>query len=433
MPNGRHALVLGGGFSGVLAAHVLTGHVDRVTVVERDSYDDQPVARKGIPQMRHTHLLLGVGARTLDSLLPGTLQALLDAGAQRVRVPQDIAIHSAHGWWPRVEHDEYLIGCSRELCDWVVRRRALAHERIEILEETDVVGLTGDRGRITGARVRRRGSAGVTTLAADIVVDATGRSTRILDWLVDVGMPPVAEEIVDVGTAYATRVYQPDPETARATPALTIFAEVTGNARGGVLIPIEQGRWMVTLIGSRGTEPPTTPEGFLDFAGKLPHPAIADFVRDVPALGPPRGFRGMINRRPLFDQLPEWPTGVLTVGDSSTTLNPAHGHGLSAAALGIAQLRRHLEEHGLAPEHQRDLQLSVQRASDTAWSLAVDDDKQHRHLKGVPPTAVERLGVDRCDVMTLTPENVFRITHEYRAADGQELPSSARAGSAHGP
>src|ERR1043165_730999 len=34
------------------------------------------------------------------------------------------------------------------------------------------------------------------------------------------------------------------------------------------------------------------------------------------------------------------------------------------------------------------------------------------------------MGVDRCDVMTLTPENSFRITHEYRAAaDGHELPS----------
>jgi transcriptional regulator with GAF, ATPase, and Fis domain len=32
------------------------------------------------------------------------------------------------------------------------------------------------------------------------------------------------------------------------------------------------------------------------------------------------------------------------------------------------------------------------------------------------------MGVDRCDVMTLTPENRFRITHEYRA-DADELPA----------
>ena len=33
------------------------------------------------------------------------------------------------------------------------------------------------------------------------------------------------------------------------------------------------------------------------------------------------------------------------------------------------------------------------------------------------------MGVDRCDVMTLTPENHLRITHEYRANAREELPS----------
>jgi transcriptional regulator with GAF, ATPase, and Fis domain len=34
------------------------------------------------------------------------------------------------------------------------------------------------------------------------------------------------------------------------------------------------------------------------------------------------------------------------------------------------------------------------------------------------------MDVDRCDVMTLTPENTFRVTHEYRAKEGDtEAPS----------
>ena len=40
------------------------------------------------------------------------------------------------------------------------------------------------------------------------------------------------------------------------------------------------------------------------------------------------------------------------------------------------------------------------------------------------PATGEQAVFDRCDVMTLTPESRFRITHEYRAAeDGEELPS----------
>src|SRR5690242_19089633 len=33
------------------------------------------------------------------------------------------------------------------------------------------------------------------------------------------------------------------------------------------------------------------------------------------------------------------------------------------------------------------------------------------------------MGVDRCDIITLTPENHLRITHEYRAESVYELPS----------
>ncbi|HYV07690.1 MAG TPA: hypothetical protein VFB82_24065, partial [Blastocatellia bacterium] len=33
------------------------------------------------------------------------------------------------------------------------------------------------------------------------------------------------------------------------------------------------------------------------------------------------------------------------------------------------------------------------------------------------------MDVDRCDVMTMTPEGVLRITHEYRADHVEGLPS----------
>src|SRR5947207_3977265 len=33
------------------------------------------------------------------------------------------------------------------------------------------------------------------------------------------------------------------------------------------------------------------------------------------------------------------------------------------------------------------------------------------------------MDVDRCDIITLTPENHLRITHEYRAESRDELPS----------
>lgn len=61
---GSHAVVLGGSLAGLCAAAALAPHVDRVTLVERDRYPEEPRWRRGVPQARHTHNLLGAGQRS---------------------------------------------------------------------------------------------------------------------------------------------------------------------------------------------------------------------------------------------------------------------------------------------------------------------------------------------------------------------------------
>ncbi len=55
---GGHALVVGGGMAGLLAARVLSGHFGQVTLIERDCFPEGPEPRKGIPQSRHLHTFL---------------------------------------------------------------------------------------------------------------------------------------------------------------------------------------------------------------------------------------------------------------------------------------------------------------------------------------------------------------------------------------
>ena len=56
-----HAVVLGAGMAGLLAARVLASHFEQVTVVDRDRFPDRPAFRRGVPQSRHLHVLLGRG------------------------------------------------------------------------------------------------------------------------------------------------------------------------------------------------------------------------------------------------------------------------------------------------------------------------------------------------------------------------------------
>ena len=44
------------------------------------------------------------------------------------------------------------------------------------------------------------------------------------------------------------------------------------------LVPVEDNRWLVTLVGWRGDHPPPDPEGFLEFAKALPVPDIYDAI-----------------------------------------------------------------------------------------------------------------------------------------------------------
>jgi 2-polyprenyl-6-methoxyphenol hydroxylase-like FAD-dependent oxidoreductase len=388
---GQHGLVLGGGFAGMLTAHVLAEYMDSVTVVERDAPPEGPGPRKGVPQARQSHLLMGAGARAVEALLPGTSTAWSEAGAQVLGAPGQVAFLTKFGWLPRTRHEEFVVSCGRDLLDWVVRRRILRNGRIRLLPGTEVVGLLGDTEQVTGARVRDRSTGRFAEIVGDFVVAATGRSSHVAAWLEGLGLPQVPQEVVDAGTAYATRLYRPAPETHRNTPGIVMIANVTGEATGGVLLPLEDGCWSATVIGMRGSEPPAGDAEFLDFAHRLGHPALAELVADAVPLGPSRGFRGLANRRLRFDRLPRHPERFVALGDAACTLDPSHAHGMTVAAFGVAALRNLLRRHGTVSGLARRVQRSVARAAGAAWQLSVGDDLRHPAVVGPRPSMATRL------------------------------------------
>jgi hypothetical protein len=89
------------------------------------------------------------------------------------------------------------------------RLRALPN--VVFLDRCDIVGLatTPDARRVIGARVLRRADGSAEeVLAADLVVDATGRGSRTPAWLDALGYPRPEQEQVRIGLGYATRTYR---------------------------------------------------------------------------------------------------------------------------------------------------------------------------------------------------------------------------------
>src|SRR5579883_1317407 len=187
---GGHALVIGGSMGGLLAARVLSDYFEQVTIVDRDVFPTTPAHRKGVPQSQHAHALLAAGQSIINQLFPGIMDDLRADGALSVSNVVPIAIVSPAGKLPSLRQPGEFIAFSRYLLEWHVRDRLSRLPGVQIIANTEVVGLlsTPNQSRVTGVQVRERGQLEHTDVfSADLVVDASGRHSQASQWLVDLG------------------------------------------------------------------------------------------------------------------------------------------------------------------------------------------------------------------------------------------------------
>ncbi|MET8077666.1 FAD-dependent oxidoreductase [Streptomyces sp. NPDC005303] len=390
----RVAVVLGGSHTGMLAARALAGPADRVVVVERDELPVAPAPRKGLPQARHAHMLWSGGVRAMEQLLPGITRALLDAGARRAPVTTDMVVLSPHGWFRRWPESHHVILASRDLLDATVRARVLADDRIELLAGTEVLGLTGDARAVTGVRVRERDGR-ERTIAAGLVVDATGRGSGAPRWLAGLGLPAPERREIDSGLAYASRLYLAPEQARDGFPVVNVQSDPRdgGPGRAGFLLPIEDGRWIVTLNGTRGGEPGSAADAFLPFAReKLRHPLIGDLIARAEPLSDVAVTRTTVNRRHFYERMPAWPEHFTVLGDAVAAYNPLYGHGLAVGAQSALLLRELTERHGFGSTGlSRRVQKAVARPVGAAWDLAAGQDVFYPGATQEGPTRRDRL------------------------------------------
>lgn len=357
----------------MLAAKVLARHLGSVTIVERDVLPDGPEHRKGLPQARHAHVLWSSGADIVETLLPGTNDRLIEAGARRIWFHNDLVTLTSHGWQHRFEPTAFAIICGRVLLDWVVRSRVLEDERITLLQSTEVVELLGSSERVTGVRLRDVESGELSSMEADLVIDATGRASRLKHWLAALDLPEPEADVIDAGIGYATRMFEAPPGAVEGFPAINVAADHRTQEPGrfGVVYPQEGGRWMVTLSRTRGAHLPTREEEFLPFARQLRHPLVADLIASVKPVTTVFGSHVGSNRRLYPERCEVWPEGLLIAGDSLAGFNPVYGHGMSAAARSVMALDGLLQEGNTAT---RDLQRAISDAIDDPWIMGVSKD-----------------------------------------------------------
>jgi 2-polyprenyl-6-methoxyphenol hydroxylase-like FAD-dependent oxidoreductase len=395
----RHAVVVGGSMAGLAAARVLAAHVDQVTIIERDRLPDGADHRKGVPQGRQLHVLLARGLGVLERMYPGYGRELEAAGAVRLRVPTDVLMLSPAGWLDRRARGWTALSASRPVIETAVRRRLVELPGVTVLERHEVtaLGASGDGRVVRGVTVRSLDGGDTSFVAADLVVDASGRGSRAPSWLTELGFPAPRESQVDPDIAYATRVYRIPDGFAADWKAVMLTSRPPTFPRTGYLFPIEDRQWMLTLMGAAGQHPPTDEAGFTAFVESLRSPVIANAVAGAEPVTEVRAHRGTSNRQWHFERMARWPERFVVLGDAVSAFNPIYGQGMTTAAVAAEALDRCLRTQrrrrpdgdldGLAPRFQREL---ARRNADP-WGLSTGEDLRFPTTTGTETTAALRL------------------------------------------
>ncbi|HEV7419344.1 MAG TPA: oxidoreductase [Mycobacterium sp.] len=346
---GGHAVVIGASLAGLCAARVLSDVYDEVTLYERDDLPDGPANRSAVPQGRHVHLLMARGAAEFDGLFPGLLADMKAAGVPVLENRADCIHFGAAGHVLGTKttlRDEFTAYVpSRPHLEWQIRRRALAISNVELVRRgVAEPRFEPARGRVTGVLLDEAGAGAPpacggesAAVSADLVVDATGRGTRLPVWLEQWGFRRPAEDTIDVGIGYATQqVHVPD---GLLKEKVIVAGASRAQPLGLGMLFYEDGNWGVTTFGTGKVDPPQNFDEMCALADEILPSHVSAALRKGAPIGEVAFHKYPTSRWRRYDKMDRFPAGIIPLGDAVVSFNPTFGQGMTMTSIQASNLR----------------------------------------------------------------------------------------------
>jgi 2-polyprenyl-6-methoxyphenol hydroxylase-like FAD-dependent oxidoreductase len=400
-------VVVGGGLCGLLTGMLLANDGHHVTVLERDPapppQDPRDAwdhwERTSIRQFHMGHFFLPRFRSELAEHLPGVLSAVRDAGALSTNPIGGIPDSITGGWREGDERFESLTG-RRPVMEAVVANCAAATERLEVRRGVVVTKLLTGAAVDAASGVADSSAAGPVhvvgietedgeVLAADLVVDATGRNSALPRLLVAAGATAPVDEADDSGFVYYGRTYASDDGSVPASlgGGLQAYGSIST-----LTLAADNGTWQLALVASgrdAAMRKTRNEDTFLEVWRSYPlvaHWADGKPISDVAVMA---NLEDRI-RAFVVDGAPV-ATGIAAVGDSWACTNPSVGRGASIALVHAVALRDHLRE-GL-PTASDPVSWSLawdRRTAETVEPFFRDTVEADRHRLGQIEAAIDR-------------------------------------------
>ncbi|WP_069883642.1 FAD-dependent oxidoreductase [Streptomyces luteocolor] len=378
----QRAVVIGGGYAGLVTARVLADHFAEVLVLERDPVRPDTGVHRHVPQGYHAHALLARGGDALEALFPGLRAELAELGAPVFDYGERMSFLLPTGYASRDPVGIPIQTFTRDELERRLRQRVSALPAVRMLPATRCETVTASApGRLDRVRYRAEGADDAeesVEVVADLVVDASGRATSIDRWLAGARLPASATAVVKAKITYTSACYERPAQDRQEFDIAYQMAFAPGVPRGGVVLAVEHHRWMCSLFGVDRHVPPTEDEGYLDFAHTLDNPRIAEQIKRGTRQGEIHRYTNPGNAWRLHHKNRGWPERLIAVGDALCVFNPVYGQGLTVAALEAellgGLLRRRRSGAGGLDGLSRAYQRGAARVIQVPWTLATSSD-----------------------------------------------------------
>ena len=329
---GQRAVVVGAGMGGLSAARVLADYFDEVIILDRDELPDDAAPRPGVPQGKHPHGLLGGGLKVLENLFPGFGHELMRAGAEPMEPGFDMLYEiPGQDVWPRIKLSWPTYSMSRPLIERTLRRQIERIGNLKVRPGCRVLGIVSDAHGLAATGIRYETPGGNRkTLESDLIVDASGNGSLTVEFLKTTDRRPLAETSIGVNTRYASAFFE-CVDIGNDYKGIFTFPDAPEQSRGGLILPAENHRHQVVLIGRGNDIPPIDGDEFLSYARTLPTLSVYNAIKNAKPLTGITPFSFAESRWRHFAQVPDFPNGLLPMGDAICRLNPVYGQGMTVA------------------------------------------------------------------------------------------------------
>lgn len=419
------AVVAGGSIAGIAAAKMLAEHFRRVVVLEKDPAHTMHEARPGAAQGWHLHHLLIAGQRMVETIFPGVIGDMVQAGAFKVDMGEQYRIYLA-GAWKKVIHSDIDIVCAaRPLLEWCLRRRLDSEERIEFRYESELADIVIDPETSAVAGVLTGTDAAPEVIAAEFVVDASGKNSLLPRLLERHGFPAPELDADDINCFYSTMFHRVPPERVWRDKVMVINYPYRPNEMHyAAQYYTDTSRTLLstTLVGYDCYDPPRNASEFREFARRMPDPLIGDELDGLEPASQVYNFRYPAMQRYRYHCLDRMPGGVVALGDALASADPVSGAGMTKAFLEIDMLRTILRRGARAGDSTTAKAFYREAATlgDMIWDVIREQTMRFewirdRESKRAPFSALRNWYVDRLmEAMHHAPDlyrSYLRVSH----------------------